>query len=337
MKKVFSSIESACSYVGINVPRNKGHNGTWIMTRVTGHGVGNGSGRVYMFADTQGGIAYNWITGEKAIWYEDSGRTLTKEELSERRKAQAEAQAKADAERLQRYKDASDKAQKIYDSIEYMDLDHPYLKKKFLSVYLNATADWYDIKCADVETINKFLGFKLTQGGTPIEGMVLIVPIRGNVNGKIWSLQFIDSQGRKTMLPGGMMKGNAWCPLKFKDWDTARDRLSYGTIGIAEGVATAISVRSMYGCYTLAAMCCSNLKNVALSVKKLFPDSRVIIFGDKGNGENDAFQAASVVHGECRIPEFSDNERMIFEARTLSNKPTDFNDLMVAMYADYQD
>lgn len=336
MKKVFSSLESACSYVGISVPRTVGHRGTWVMTCVNGHSSSNGSGRVYSFPDTEGGIAFNWTTGERAIWFVDSGRKLSKEEMDARKKMQAAAQAKADAERLRRYKEAADKAQKIYDNVEYMDLDHGYLKKKFLSDYLNNTSDWFDIKCTDVANVNKILGFKLSQGGTPIEGLVLIIPIRSGANGKIWSLQFIDTEGRKTMLPGGMMKGNAWAPVHYKDWDTARNKLSCATIGIAEGVATALSVRLLYGHYCMAAMCCSNLKNVALDIKKKFPDARIIIYGDAGNGETDAYQAAAAVQGECRIPEFSDNERMIFEARTLSDKPTDFNDLMVAMYADYQ-
>lgn len=336
MKKVFSSLESACSYVGIRVPRTVGHKGAWIMTGATGHSSGNGSGRIYMFPDTAGGIAFNWTTGERAIWFEDSGRKLSTEEMNARKKLQAEAQAKADADRLRRYKEAADKAQKIYDSVEYMTLDHPYFKKKFLSTYLNETSDWFDMKCANVEDLNKYLGFKLSQGGTPITGQVLIIPIRGGVNGKIWSLQFIDSDGRKTMLPGGMMKGNCWVPFHYKDWDTARNKFACATIGIAEGVATAISVHMLYGHCCLAAMCCSNLKNVAQDIKKKFPDARIIIYGDIGNGENDAYQAASVVSGECRVPEFTDNERMIFNARTMSDHPTDFNDLMVAMYADYQ-
>ena len=37
-----------------------------------------GAGRVRMFSDGTGGVVWNWITGEAALWFDDAGRRSQK-------------------------------------------------------------------------------------------------------------------------------------------------------------------------------------------------------------------------------------------------------------------
>ncbi|MCL4067880.1 hypothetical protein M3484_14995 [Pseudomonas sp. GX19020] len=53
-----------CRAVGIEPPR-KTITGQWVKCPVTGKARSNTSGRVMIFGDETGGIAWNWATGEQ--------------------------------------------------------------------------------------------------------------------------------------------------------------------------------------------------------------------------------------------------------------------------------
>lgn len=340
----FRDLESACARVGIVCPCDASRitSNAWTLTAVEGHRKGNTAGRLRLFPEGNGGIAYNWITGEKAVWSEDVGRRFTEEEIKQRKIEQERARRIAEADQLMQYKKSADIAANTYKALKSANFDHKYFNRKGLSELLKFCATEFDLKTASASELSKLIGYTLTSRGQPLEGDVLVVPIRDKVNGKIWSLQFIDGDGRKSMLRGGKIKNNAWYSYRYEDAKTAQDYLSYETIGICEGVATALSISHMFDCYTVAAMSCTNLKNVAASVHKKFPEARIIIFGDLGNGEHDAYLAAAAVNGEAKVPYFTEEELTAFMTRTGSSHPTDFNDLMIARetvvnHAHYQD
>ena len=102
-------------------------------------------------------------------------------------------------------------------------------------------------------------------------------------------------------------------------------------IGIAEGVATALSVSQQMSLPVVAAMDCGNLMDVAISIQKRFPYAKIQVFGDVGNGEEEARDAAQAVCGTCSFPEFDDDVIERFYCLTGSYNPTDFNDYFMAV------
>lgn len=344
MKHTFADLESACAFVGVVCPRNVAMrltSASWVLVPIVGHRYGNTSGRIRLFPDHEGGVVYNWVTGEKAVWVKHSTRKLTKEEIKQKREEQHALEAKALAEQMERYLSVSVRATGIYFKIQKQlyDFNHLYWVKKNLSLYLCATKNMnWDFRIENILKVNSSVGFPLKHQGKPICGDVIVVPLRDSpCNPNVASLQFIDYQGNKTMLAGGQIKGNAWYPFLFANPKWMHKTLDYATIGICEGVATAISIYKMSGFYTIAAMSCTNLKSVALKIRKAFPNAHIVIFGDKGNGERDAYLAAQAVNGDVKIPVFTRECLINFMTRTGSNKPTDFNDLMVGLNEDCPD
>lgn len=61
---------AACDAVGIAPPRFT-KPGEWVKTPVKGKRRGNGSGRVLIFDDGRGGIAWNWVTQQQQRFTDD--------------------------------------------------------------------------------------------------------------------------------------------------------------------------------------------------------------------------------------------------------------------------
>ena len=345
MKHTFANIESACAFVGVVCPPNYSarlSSTAWLLVPIQGHHRGNTAGRIRLFPDHEGGVVFNWITGEKAIWVKHSNYKLSKAELKAKREAQQAAEARAIAEQMKRYHDTAELAKKLYNATDVNYFHHPYLVKKFINNYLMSNKRGWDLRLGYLPELNEILGYQFKHQGTPLMGHALVVPLRDypccdSIFKSIKSLQLIDGNGKKTMLAGGQIKGNAWYSRCFMSEKIMHEELDYGTIGICEGVATAISVTKIFGVYTVAAMSCTNLKPVALKIRKLFPNANIVIYGDKGNGERDAYMAAQSVNAYVQIPSFTNECLKNFMARTGSNNPTDFNDLMVGLGEDNTD
>ena len=102
-------------------------------------------------------------------------------------------------------------------------------------------------------------------------------------------------------------------------------------IGVAEGLATALSVSQVKGFPVAAARSCGNLKAAAQALKLQFFGVRLIVLGDKGNGEEKAREVAQYARTAVAVPSFSDQQRARFRQITGSNSaPTDFNDYYIA-------
>jgi putative DNA primase/helicase len=152
-------------------------------------------------------------------------------------------------------------------------------------------------------------GIKSTHGIRQ-QGDHLVVPMRDG--DELHSLQFISPDGGKKFLLGGRVAG---CYFSIG--------VPNGTLCIAEGFATAASVREATGHALAVAFNAGNLEPVAVALRAKLPDVRIIICADDdctaGNpGMTAGANAAHSVGGLIAIPDFG------------ADRPegaTDFNDL----------
>jgi phage/plasmid primase-like uncharacterized protein len=142
-------------------------------------------------------------------------------------------------------------------------------------------------------------------------GKSLIIPVYGH-DQKIHSLQFINESGQKLFLKNGAIKSNFFSIKGVEE-----------TILLCEGYATGASLFEATGYTTIVSFNCHNLKPVAINLKSLFPDSKILICADddfrtEGNpGQTEAEKTANEIGWLWVFPKFKDSD----------NRGTDFNDL----------
>lgn len=123
----------------------------------------------------------------------------------------------------------------------------------------------------------------------------LVLPV-GDAE-RLWSVEYIDANGNKLFHKGGKKSG---C-YAIIPGDTA-------TVYIAEGFSTAASVHEATGGETVIAYDAGNLIKVAAAVKRLYPQSYIIIAGDNDHksdtnaGKQAAETAAAKIRAEARLP-----------------------------------
>lgn len=323
---IFASLEGACVCVEIE-PRESRRRFT--PSNMVGAGKhGRGAGRIMLFADGKGGMCFNWRTGKAAIFYYDyQGKRPSRTEL---RKMQAEMRKQRElyeAETRARQYAVSILAAQIWDGADSPMTGHKYLVRKRLPQSRNG------LRCIaldkaqaliDQAAIEQEDGEGQTLRG---QGRLLVVPLTDD-KGVICSVQLIDESGRKTFLKGGRKKGLLWRPrgLSF-------DAGTEGAIGIAEGVATAMSVTLLYGVPCVAALDAGNLLPCAETLRRQFPGHALRFYADKdasGVGEDKAKAAARALAlqgARCAVllPPFTEEIEAEF-TRRMGKAPTDFND-----------
>lgn len=149
------------------------------------------------------------------------------------------------------------------------------------------------------------------------DGQTLIVPQR-DINAKIWGLQYIAPDRRKTFMRGSKQAG-----CMHIVGPSAYMNRCY----IAEGIATAASIYQATGVPTVACFSASNLPKVAEALLALYGGPKylaITVCGDDdrftagGNaGREMAKLATDITRGFAIFPKFPDDD----------GKPTDFNDL----------
>jgi putative DNA primase/helicase len=142
---------------------------------------------------------------------------------------------------------------------------------------------------------HRYLRDKRVQAhGIRTDGERLLIPMR-DAEGKPWNIQRVAPDGTKRFLPGGRTKG-LYFGIGRPD----------GVLVIAEGFATAASIREATGHAVAVAFSAANLPAVAEALrKKLGPDVRLIIAGDNdvsGIGQKAATEAACAIGGRMAIP-----------------------------------
>lgn len=131
----------------------------------------------------------------------------------------------------------------------------------------------------------------------------------------IWSLQFINSAGEKRFLTGAKKLGGYFLIGEIN---------RAVPLCLAEGYATAVSVHMATGYPVIVTFDSGNIEDVAISIRKRFPEVVVIICADddhtnKNNpGLKNAISCAKLIGAKLAIPNFS-------KFREENDK--DFNDL----------
>lgn len=323
---IFASLEGACVCAEIEPREPRRRFTSSNMVGVGKHG--RGAGRIMLFADGKGGMCFNWRTGKAAIFYYDyQGKRPSRAEL---RKMQAEMRKQRElyeAETRARQYAVSILAAQIWDGADSPMAGHKYLVRKRLPQSRNG------LRCIaldkaqaliDQAAIEQEDGEGQTLRG---QGRLLVVPLTDD-KGVICSVQLIDESGRKTFLKGGRKKGLLWRPhgLSF-------DAGTEGAIGIAEGVATAMSVTLLYSVPCVAALDAGNLLPCAETLRRQFPGHALRFYADKdasGVGEDKAKAAARALAlqgARCAVllPPFTEEIEAEF-TRRMGKAPTDFND-----------
>lgn len=334
----FATLEDACACVGIEPREARRH---FTATNTTGQGKrGRGAGRIMQFSDGKGGMCFNWQTGRSALFYYDyNGKRPSREELRKMQAELREQRAKYERETAERQKAVSVLAGCILAEAESTADGHEYLRRKCLEI----EHPWRALRCISIakaqELINQAAIKQEDDCGQVLRGSgrLLVVPL-SDAAGAVWSVQLIDEEGKKTFLKGGRKKGLLWCPdgLPF---DAGAD----GVIGIAEGVATAMSVTKLYGVPCVAAIDAGNLSPAAETMRKRFPNHALAFYADRdpsGVGEEKARSAALLLQGrgaQCSVllPPFTPDFDAAFTERT-GKAPTDFNDFWM-MWSELDD
>lgn len=232
------------------------------------------------------GAVGSWKTGESFSWCSKSKQQLSKVEREALRKQYRQARQLRIQQQAQGQQQAAKRAQAIFDKAIPANPNHAYLLHKQVSV----------------------------------EGLLqyrdaLLIPLR-DIEGRLWSLQFIKPDGSKMFLSGGRTKG-VFFALGAMQAD--------GVIYIAEGFSTAATVHQWKQATTLAAMNAGNLLPVGLAVRQEYPKAKIVFAADNdrfrlgGNiGKDKAEEAARIVGGSVLLPEFPQH-----------TKGTDWNDWYV--------
>lgn len=251
------------------------------MHRFPGYGKkpGDDAGWCRLFDDLRGGVFGDFSTGLDEHWQIETEHTYTAEERAAfKQRIDAERQQRQ-SEELRQHDAAAKQAADIQAAAVADPSQHPYALKKAVD-----------------------LGPKVKRGEWPQRGWTdaLLIPIYGT-DGKIWTLEAINSDGNKDYLKGGRKQGGFHPLGKIR---------GASRVLIGEGLATVAAVHAVDGAPAVAAMDAGNLSAVALAVRKLAPDAEIILLADndiKTDGTNpgmkSATEAAQTVGGRVAVPE----------------------------------
>lgn len=158
-------------------------------------------------------------------------------------------------------------AARIWSAAMEAKVDHPYLASKEV---LPVTT----LREIDAAAVSAILPYIPKSGGVPLEGRLLVVPVK--VGTELSTLELIDIAGRKTALAGNGTKASGY-------WATQRlpeDQGQGVTLLIGEGVATVLSVRQVTGANVVATLSSTNLLAVAQVMRERFPSGTLVVLAD---------------------------------------------------------
>lgn len=210
------------------------------------------------------------------------------------------AEEKALVERAIEAAQAKAEAQSRWDKAGAANPNHPYLVAKGISDPVVISAIRQD-------------------------GNQLLVPLRQSK--ELVALQSIGPNGFKSFAKGSQVQGSAFLIGHPKEATAERGVL------VAEGFATAASLRQATGQPVLMAVHAYNMKPVAETLKGRMPDIPVTFCADNdanGVGIKYAEQAADIVGDKARaiMPDFTDTDvAALRQKHGTEAMPSDFNDL----------
>lgn len=203
------------------------------------------------------GFAQDWRKGIKETWrYDTSGLDDERKTYfnSEEFKQKAEQERLEADERRKREKlSRSEAARQLWDTLQAVPSNHPYLKAKHIQNY----------------------GFRYNPYLKAIG-----VPLR-DISGRIMSIQWIpdDLTQHKTFYKGASLDGAFWSAGLFTlEHDYA------GVILLGEGMATMAKVHELTDLPCVAAMSCYRLLEIAVILNNEYPNCKIIICADNDLG-----------------------------------------------------
>ena len=131
-------------------------------------------------------------------------------------------------------------------------------------------------------------------GGTEFRVWDLVMPVflPGNEILQLSTIQFINADRIKALLPGGKKQGGFF-PINVDGADKP--------LCIAEGLATALSIYQSTGYGVLVAVDAGNMLNVARYARQRYPDREIVLVADNDEiGIKKARQAAAAI-GACLV------------------------------------
>lgn len=332
IQKVESSALRACEAAGIEYkPPTVFYK--HIRTRATNKKGANLAGALFYF-DNSSGYVCNWSLGVEVYFFPKADHAHQTEE--ERAKLFAELKTRRERAEAEQ-KAANDKAAAIAKALMMQtraaNRFHGYLVKKHLTTFAARYLRRIPRREA-VQIIGQGVVFNEEIAPQPLKGLsdsLLVVPIQ-NASDDVCSVQFIDENGNKRFLKGGKLSGCYWGSLL-----RTKEGIDPETIGICEGVATALSLFYCKKIPVVAAFSAKNLKAVGKAIRYRYPNAKIIFLADRdptGVGELAAKDAARAL-GEgstIKMPTF--DRDTIERFRRLcgeQNTPTDYNDLYAAL------
>ena len=246
----------------------------------------------------------NWLTGDSGTRTAMPERDMSKAERNALRERIAAAKAEAEKEQAARRAAAAKAAASIWERSvplsEGRTDAHGYLARKGVYAF----------------------GLRVVADGR------LVVPVMEE-SGKLQSIQFIMPKkpadgDDKRFLQGGKTKGG-YFPIP------AKDGLKDGPLLIAEGYATAASLRMATGHAVLAAFNAGNLETVARLARDKYPEREIVVCADNDEGRRKpdgtpfnpgveaATGAAQAVGGKLAV------------CPLIAGEKADFNDLHLAL------
>lgn len=214
----------------------------------------------------------------------------------ERERELRELREKVRAESAQ---SAREKALKLCEAGVRAD-SNPYLAKKGV---LPLHPESYLIE-VDSEVARQIIGYRPRRGPDVLSGKLLVAPLF-DTKGNLVNVELIDPTSIKVGLHGGPRSGVFWNTLPLRDGEP---------VGLAEGVATAMSLTAAMGFPVVAVGGCGNFRTTLAALRESLPRSALIVFADRGKGA-DAARRAAQEHGVALLEPPGDLDG------------TDFNDL----------
>lgn len=225
----------------------------------------NRAGWCLLFDDSLGGCFGDWSSGLSENWQAKRDKPFSRSERTVFMRSVNEARAQAETERKAKQAAAATRAAAIWNAATPAPSNHTYLVRK--SIKVNSA--------------------RLHKGS-------LALPVR-DFTGKLTSLQFIDTKGKKMLLSGGR-KRDCFIPV-------AGDMATASRVIICEGWATGCTIaEEEHAALVLSAIDAGNLEPVAMAARHHWPSMELVIAGDddrltKGNPGASKARAAAIASG----------------------------------------
>lgn len=242
---------------------------------------------VWKSIKADGGISGGTLFHEAKLngWRDESYTPPTPAEIAERQR-KAEEQAARDAEDAARQQaETARKAAAVWDqSVEATE--NPYLTRK-------GVAATETLRQIETDTAAKILGYHPSAGRKRLNGTLLVAPLHRG--GELVSLELIDGSGIKAALKGKGTKTGAY-------WSAQPLDAIEGTVIVAEGVSTALSIQMATGLPVVAALSVSNFAKVISAIHASHKRLRPILAADLDKETGEPIEAAVKASTRFRPP-----------------------------------